>query len=69
MSRSVLKFYVLPGQQQMVTRVNHLLRVMKKQGSECVRIISLLKKIFGKIFKVFHKFADAANEFMKLFSL
>ena len=36
---------------------------MKKWCSECVRIISLLKKIFGKHFEIFHEFADIANEF------
>ena len=35
-----------------VTLVRTLLIKMKKQGRECVRIISLLKKIFGKHFKV-----------------
>lgn len=42
---------------------------MKKQGSERAHIISLLKKSFGKHFKVFHKFVDTGNEFFKLFSL
>ena len=32
----------------MVKQVNLLLRQMKKQGSDCTGIISLLKKIFGK---------------------
>ena len=32
-------------------------------------VFSLLKKICGKHFKVFHKFLDPANEFDKLFSL
>ena len=53
----------------MVTRVNLLLIRMKKQGSEYTRIILLLKKVFGKPFKVFHKFANTADEFIKLFSL
>ena len=53
----------------MVTRVNPLWIPMKKQGSEYVCIISLLKKIYGKHSKVFHKFANASNEFIKLFSL
>ena len=53
----------------MVTRANLRLMLMKKQGSECVRIISLLQKIFGKQSKVFYKFADTANKFIKLFSL
>ena len=34
---------------------------MKKHCIECVCIILQLKKIFGKLFKVFHKFADTAN--------
>ena len=42
---------------------------MKKQGSECSCIISLLKQLFGKRFKEFHKFVDTANEFIKVFSL
>ena len=37
--------------------------------AEATRIISLLKKAFGKHFKVFHKFTGTANEFIKLFSL
>ena len=42
---------------------------MKKQGSECTRIISLLKKIFGKhFFKVLQKFVDTADKFIKLAS-
>ena len=32
-------------------------------------VFSLLIKICGKHFKVFHKFVDPANEFDKLFSL
>ena len=53
----------------MITFANLLLLLMKKQISECVHIILLLKKIFGKHFKVFYKFADTANEFIKIFSL
>ena len=53
----------------MVTRVNLLLIRIKKQGSKCVHIISLLKEIFGKHFKVYHKFGDSANGFIKLFSV
>ena len=41
----------------------------KKQGSECTRIISYLKKIFRKPFKVVHKFVDIAVEFSKLLPL
>ena len=52
-----------------VARVNLLLIRMKKHGSACVCFILLLKKILGKQFKVFHKFADTANEFTRLFSL
>lgn len=55
---------------RMVTCANLLLIRMKEQSSECVRIFSLLKKkIFGKHFTVFHKFADTPNEFIKLSSL
>ena len=53
----------------MVICVNLLLIRMKKQSSECTRIISLLKEIFAKHFKVFHKLADIADKFIKLFSL
>ena len=53
----------------MVTHVTSLLIRMKKQGSECYCIISLLKKIFGRHFVVFHKFADTDNKFIELFSL
>ena len=52
-----------------VKRVGISLIQMKKQCSECTRITSLLKKIFGKRFKVFHKFSDTTAEFIKLFSL
>ena len=38
----------------MVTHVDLLLMWMKKQSSECTHIISVLKMIFGKHFKVFH---------------
>ena len=51
----------------MVTRVNLLFKRMKMESAS-VRIISLRKKIFGK-HKVFHKFADNADELIKLFSL
>ena len=43
-----------------VTNPNLLLR-MKKHCGEFTRIISLLKKIFGRTFKVFDKFADTTN--------
>ena len=42
---------------------------MKKQGSECTRIISLLKKIFGKHLNVFQMFSYTADKFIQLFSL
>ena len=41
----------------------------KKQGSECNGINSFKKNIFGKHFKVFHKFADSADKCLKFFSL
>ena len=50
----------------MVTRFNLLLIRMKKQISKFTRIISLLKKIFGKHFKVFQKFTDTADRFIKV---
>lgn len=46
-----------------------LIRMKKKQGSEYVCIILLVKKIFEKHFKVFHKFADTANKATNVFSL
>ena len=54
-----------------VTTVKLLLIQMKKKGSECVRTMSLLKKFFGKHYKVFHKFEHTANanEFIIPFSL
>ena len=42
---------------------------MKEQGDEFTHIIPLYKKIFGKHFKVFQKFADTADKSIKLFSL
>lgn len=53
----------------MVILVNPLLKWMKSQGSECVSVFLLSKKIFGEHFKVFHEFVDSADEFLKLFSL
>ena len=49
--------------------VNLLLIRMEKQGSEGAPIISLLKKIFEKHFKVYHKFLDTVDKFKKLFAL
>ena len=46
----------------MVKPVGLLLIRMKKQGSECIRIVWLLKKIFGKHFNVFQKFANTADK-------
>ena len=57
------------GMNNIVIRISLLLIRMKKHGSECVRIILLLKKIFKKHFKVFNKFADTANEFINSSSL
>ena len=42
---------------------------MKKQGDECTRTISLLKKISGIHFKVFRKFRDADDKYTEPFSL
>ena len=53
----------------MKTRVNLLLIRMKKQVSEFTWVIPLLKKIFGKHFKVFYKFEDLFDEFIKFSSL
>ena len=53
----------------MATRFNLLVMRMKKQGSKCVLIFSLLKKIFGKQFNVFHKFQGTADKFIELFSV
>ena len=49
-----------------VTRVNPFLIQMKKQGSECVHSI-LLSILF--YYTVFRKFADTANQFIRLLSL
>ena len=38
----------------MIAYVNLLLIKIKKPGSEGTRIVSLLKRIFGKHFKLFH---------------
>ena len=71
--RSVQKLYVLPRKPtdliNMVTYVTSLLIQMKKQGSESVCIISLLKKLFGVHFELFHKFSYTDNEFIALFFL
>ena len=53
----------------MVKRVNHFLIPMKKQGGECTCNISVLKKISGKQFKIFPKFADVADNIIKFFNL
>ena len=53
----------------MVTLVNLVLKRMQKQVSNYARIISSLKKIFRKHFKVFNKFVYAVDEFIKHFSL
>lgn len=42
------------GLVNMIAHVNLLLIKIKKPGSEGTRIVSLLKKMFGKHFKVFH---------------
>ena len=52
-----------------VTPSNHILTRMQKQGSKHRSIIFMLKKIFGKHFTVLNAFADAAANFIKLFSL
>ena len=43
------------------TRVNLLLIRMEKLCSECIRLISLFKK---NTLKLFHKFADTADEYI-----
>ena len=53
----------------MKTRLNLLLIKMKKQVSEFTWVIPLLKKIFGKHFKLFYKFEDPFDEFIKFFCL
>ena len=50
----------------MVTRVSLVLKRMEKPGSDCAHIISSLKKIFGKHFKVFEKFIYTADEFINI---
>ena len=52
----------------MIHCVNQLIIRMKKQGSQHERFISLLKKIYGKHFSVFKKFASTADCFIKLFT-
>ena len=52
----------------MITRVKFLLIRMEKQGRKSVRIISVLKKTFGKDVKTLPKFADNSCEFIRLFS-
>ena len=47
----------------MVKRVNLLVMRMKKQGRKCPFIFSLLRKVFAKHFKVFHKFGDKTAAF------
>ena len=42
---------------------------MKKQDGEFTSSNSLSKKIFGERFKVFDKFVDKSDKFIKLFSL
>ena len=39
-----------------------------KSGSECTHSIWSLRKMFRKHFKLFHKFADTVDEFIKRFS-
>lgn len=53
----------------METTVNLLLILKKKQGSEYIRMTSLLKKHFGKHFKVFQNFAGTADTVTTLFGL
>ena len=70
MLQLVQKFYILPGQQQILLILCQLSMFCwygwKKQGNECICTISLLKKIFGKDFKLFHNSADTAGEFINL---
>ena len=69
----VWSFYVLLGQPQIWLIWQRELTFCsygwKSKVVNCVRITPLLEMIFGKLFKVFNKFADTANEFIKLFSL
>ena len=63
-------FFELPGQWQIRSiwyTYQYFVDTDEKQGSKCIHIISLLKKISVKHFKTFHEFADTANEFNKLF--
>jgi len=53
----------------LVTRVNALLTRMAKQGSKHKQIASLINKLFGRHFNVFKKFADTANQFIRLLNL
>ena len=49
-------------------RVDELLTRMKKQGTEQGRLVSIIKKLFGRHTLNFKKFADTAQDFLKLFS-
>ena len=73
MLQLVLKIYVFAKKTTdliiMATRFNFLVMRMKKQGSKCVLNFSLLKKILGKHFNVFHKFPGTADKFIELFSV
>jgi len=53
----------------LIPRVNSLLHRMKTQGSECIQIISLLKKLYGKNLILFKKIADTPQNFINLFSI
>ena len=52
-----------------VRHVKLLLTRMKRQGIECVRIFSLLKKNFAKHPKMFHQVVSGANGFAQVFCL
>lgn len=47
----------------MVPWPNHFSIWMKNRDSECTHIILLLKKMCGKFFEVFDRFADTADNF------
>ena len=73
MLQLLLKIYVFAKKTTdliiMTTRFNLWVMQMKKQGSKCICIFLLLKKIFGKHFNVFHKFPGTADKFIELFSV
>ena len=51
-----------------LNRFKHLC-LIARTTTELISMLTLLKKIIGKHLKVFHKFVDTTNEFIRLCSL